>query len=97
MIFFSFCPHELILAHYSLLSIVSNSTLFEKNVIFSPWTKHVMNLNLLLPCVLWPQIANNKILGLLQPLEARELGETIADRMPTPGGVSHVSIDQISE
>ena len=25
------------------------------------------------------------------------LGESIADRMPTPGGVSHVSIDQISE
>ena len=56
-----------------------------------------MNLNLLLPCVLWPQITNNKILGLRQPLEARELGESIADRMPTPGGVSHVSIDQISE
>ena len=56
-----------------------------------------MNLNLLLPCLLWPQIANNKVLGLLQPLEARELGESIADRIATPGGVSHVSIDQISE
>ena len=89
--------NELILAHYSLLSIVSNSTLFEENVIFSPWTKQVMNLNLLLHCLLWPQIAKNKVLGLLQPLEARELGESIADRMPTPGGVSHVSIDQISE
>ena len=97
MIFFSFCPHELILAHYYLLSIVSNSTLFEKKIIFSPWTKQVMNLNLPLPCLLWLQIANNKLLGLLQPLEARELGESIADRMPTPGGVSHVSIDQISE
>ena len=89
--------NELILAHYSLLSIVSNSTLFEKNVMFSPWTKQVMNLNLLLHCLLWPQIAKNKVLGLLQPLEARELGESIADRMPTPGGVSHVSIYQISE
>ena len=56
-----------------------------------------MNLNLPLPCLLWPQIANNKVLGLLQPLEARELGESIVDRMPTTGGVSHVSIDQISE
>ena len=56
-----------------------------------------MNLNLLLHCLLWPQIANNKVLGLLQLLEARELGESIADRMPTPGGVSDVSIYQISE
>ena len=64
---------------------------------FSPWTKRVMNLNLLLHCLLWPQIAKNKVLGLLQPLEARELGESIVDLMPTPGGVSHVSVYQISE
>ena len=82
---------------HSLLSIVSNSTLFEINVIFSPCTKQVMNLNLLLHCLLWSQIAKNKVLGLLQLLEARELGESIADRMPTPGGVSDVSIYQISE
>ena len=56
-----------------------------------------MNLNLLLHCLLWPKIAKNKVLGLLQPLEARELGESFADLMPTPGGVSHVSIYQISE
>ena len=79
------------------MSIVSNSTLFEENVIFSPWTKQVINLNLLLHCLLWPQIAKKKVLGLLQPLEARELGESIADRMPTPGGVSHVNIYQTSE
>ena len=65
-------------------SIVSNSTLVETNVIFSPWTKQVMNLNLLLHCLLWPQIAKNKVLGLLQPLEARELGESFADLMATP-------------
>ena len=71
-------------------SIVSNSTLVETNVIFSPWTsrtKQVMNLNLLLHCLLWPQIAKNKVLGLLQPLESRELGESFADLMATPGGV----------
>ena len=68
-------------------SVVSNSTLFEINVIFSPWTKQVMNLNLLLHCLLWPQIAKNKKLGLLQPLEARELGESFVDLMATPGGV----------
>ena len=68
-------------------SIVSNSTLFETNVIFSPWTTKVMNLNLLLHCLLWPQIAKNKVLGLLQPLEARELGESFADPLATPGGV----------
>ena len=68
-------------------SIVSNSTLFETNVIFSPWTKQVMNLNLLLRCLLWPQIPKNKVLGQLQPLEARELGESFADLMATPGGV----------
>ena len=56
-----------------------------------------MNLNLLLHCLLWPQIAKNKVLGLLQPLEARELGESIVDLMPTPDGVSHVSVYQISE
>ena len=64
-------------------SIVSNSTLVETNVIFSPWTKQVMNLN----CLLWPQIAKNKVLGLLQPIEARELGESFAELMATPGGV----------
>ena len=48
-------------------------------------------------CLLWPQIAKNKLLGLLQLLEARELGESISDIMPTPGGVSRVSIYQISE
>ena len=46
-----------------------------------------MNLNLLLHCLLWPQIAKNKVLGLLQPLEARELGESFADPLATPGGV----------
>ena len=56
-----------------------------------------MNLNLLLHCLLCPQIAKNKVLGLLQSLEARELGESIVHLMPTPGGVSHVSIYQISE
>ena len=68
-------------------SIVSNSTLFETNVIFSPWTKQVLNLNLLLHCLLWPQIAKNKVLGPLQPLAARELDESFADLMATPGGV----------
>ena len=68
-------------------SIVSNSALFETNVIFSPWTQQVMNLNLLLRCLLWPQIPKNKVLGQLQPLEARELGESFADLMATPGGV----------
>ena len=68
-------------------SIVSNSTLVETSVIFSPWTKQVMSLHLLLHCLLWPQIAKNKVLGLLQPLEARELGESFADLMATPGGV----------
>ena len=56
-----------------------------------------MNLNLLLHCLLWPQIVKNKVLGLVQLLEARELGESISDLMPTPGGVSHVSIYQVSE
>ena len=46
-----------------------------------------MNLNLLLHCLLWPQIAKNKVLGLLQPLAARELDERFADLMATPGGV----------
>ena len=64
-------------------SIVSNSTLVETNVIFSPWTKQVMNWN----CLLWPQIAKNKVLGLLQPIEARELGESFAELMATPSGV----------
>ena len=69
-------------------SIVSNSTLFEVDVIFNPaGTKQVMNLNLPIQCLLWPQIAMNKKLGLLQPLEARELGESFADLMATPGGV----------
>ena len=68
-------------------SIVSNSTLFEIDVTFNPWTKQVMNLNLPIQCLLWPQIAKNKKLGLLQPFEARELGESFADLMATPGGV----------
>ena len=46
-----------------------------------------MNLNLRIQCLLWLQIAKNKKLGLLQPLEARELGESFADLMATPGGV----------
>ena len=86
------------LAH-SLLFIVSNSILFEINVIFSPWTEQVMNLNLLLQSVSFgPKLPRtSQVLGLLQLLEARELGESISDLMPTPGGVSHVSIYQISE
>ena len=40
-----------------------------------------MYLNLLLHCLLWPQIAKNRVLGLLQLLEARELGESFADLM----------------
>jgi len=67
--------------------MANNSTLFEINVVFSKWTKQVLNLNLLLHCLFWPQIAKNKVLGLLQPLEARELGESFADLMATPGGV----------
>ena len=40
-----------------------------------------MYLNLLLHGLLWTQIAKNKVLGLLQPLEARELSESFADLM----------------
>ena len=65
--------------HRKGYSIVSNSTVFETNVIFSPWKKKVTYLNLLLHCLLWPKIAKNKVLGLLQPLEARELGESFRD------------------
>ena len=74
-------------------SIVSNSTLFEVDVIFNPWTKRVMNLNLRIQCLLWLQIAKNKKLGLLQPLEARELGESFADLMATPAGVQWIFHD----
>ena len=52
-----------------------------------------MNLNLLLHCLLWPQIAKNKVLGLLQALEARELGESFADLMATPDGVKCIFHD----
>ena len=60
--------------HRKGYSIVSNSTVFETNVTFSPWTKKVTYLNLLLHCLLWPKIAKNKVLGLLQPLEANWTG-----------------------
>ena len=43
-----------------------------------------MNLNLPIQRLLWPHIAKNKKLGLIQPLEARELGESFADLMATP-------------
>ena len=47
-------------------------------------------------CLLWPKIAKNKVLGLLQPLEARELGESFADLMPTPGGVQRIFHDNVA-
>ena len=74
-------------------SIVSNSTLFEINVIFNPSFKQVINLNLPIQCLLWPHIAKNKKLGLLQPLEARELGESFADLVATLGGVQWIFHD----
>ena len=74
-------------------SIVSNSTLFAINVIFNPWKKQVMNLNLPIQCLLWPHIAKNKKLALLQPLEARELGESFADLMATRGGAQWIFHD----
>ena len=74
-------------------SIVSNSTSFGINGIFSPWTKQVMNLICYKGCLLGPQIAKNKKLGLLQPLEARELGESFTDLMATPGGVQWIFHD----
>ena len=46
-----------------------------------------MNLKWPIQSLLWPHIAKNKKLGRLQPLEARELGESFADLMATPGGV----------
>ena len=52
-----------------------------------------MYLNLLLHCLLWPKIAKNKVLGLLQLLEARELGKSFADLMATPGGVQLIFLD----
>ena len=55
-----------------------------------------MCLNLLLHYLLCPQIAKNKVLGLLQPLEARELGESFAHLMATPGGVQLIFHDNVA-